>query len=239
MIRSLIAALGLMALTGSLTTMPARAQDTDRKLPNLIWLTGHGEVKVEPDMAIVTVGVLTQAPAARDAVSANNAAMTKIIATLKSSGLAEKDIQTSNFSVNPRYDYPDNSPPHLEGYDVSNTVSVTVRNLAKLGNVLDDVVSEGSNQINGIAFDLADRDPVEDEARKLAVADGKHKAEIYAAATGVKLGRIASISEGMVAPPPPPVTGRAMMKADAAPSVPVARGEQTVTIDVNIAWEIN
>lgn len=236
MMRSAIAALGLMALAGLHPVMPASAQEPDKIPPRLIALTGHGEVKAEPDMAIVTIGVLTQAPAARDAVTANNAAMEKVIASLKSAGIDEKDIQTANFSVNPRYENEDNGPPRLVGYDVSNTVAVIVRNLVKLGGVLDSVVSEGSNQINGIAFDIAKRGPAEDEARKLAVGDARRKAEIYAAAAGIKLGRIMSISEGAAQPPEPVYRGA--MKADMA-SVPVVQGQQTVAIDVNIAWEIN
>jgi uncharacterized protein YggE len=236
--RSTIAALGLVALAGFLSIMPTSAQDTDRiPPPRLIALTGHGEVRAEPDMAMVMIGVLTQAPSARDAVTGNNASMEKVIASLRSAGIADKDVQTANFSVNPRYDDQDNGSPKLIGYDVSNTVTVIVRNLAKLGGVLDNVVSEGSNQINGITFDIAKRDPLEDEARKLAVADARRKAEIYAAAAGIKLGRIMSVSEGMVQPPVP--VYRAAMKAADSGAVPIARGEQTLAIDVNIAWEIN
>jgi uncharacterized protein YggE len=241
MIRSLVAALGLLALAGSSLTMPANAQDTDQGTdtkipPRLIWLSGHGEVRAAPDMAVVTVGVQTTAKTAREAASANNTAMTQVIATLKSAEIAEKDIQTSNFTVNPRYENDDDGPAKLVGYDVSNNVAVIVRDLAKLGSVLDNVVSEGSNQIGGIAFDIADRSPVEDEARKGAVADAKRKAEIYAAAAGIKLGRIMSITEGAPAGPVP--VFRNAMKVGAA-AVPVAQGEQTVAIDVNIAWEIN
>ena len=160
-----------------------------------------------------------------------------MIAALKTSGIAEKDIQTSNFSVSPRYDYKENSQARLVGYDVSNTVTVTVRDLAGLGTMLDSVVNEGSNQISGIAFDIADRHVLEDQARKLAVADARRKAEIYAAAAGVSLGRVVVMSEFAVTPIP--IGPRAMMKTEAAPAVPIAQGEQTVTIDVNMAWEIN
>jgi uncharacterized protein len=114
---------------------------------------------------------------------------------------------------------------------------VSVRDLAGLGTMLDSVVNEGSNQISGIAFDIADRHVLEDQARKLAVADARRKAEIYAAAAGVSLGRVVVMSEFAVTPIP--IGPRAMMKTEAAPAVPIAQGEQTVTIDVNMAWEIN
>jgi uncharacterized protein len=228
MIRIFIAAL----ILNTLLAIPAVAQDREIKaLERAISLTGHGEVRAKPDMAVVTVGVMTQAVSARDAVTDNNAAMEKVIAALKTSGIAEKDIQTSNFSVSPRYDYKENSQARLVGYDVSNTVTVTVRDLAGLGTMLDSVVNEGSNQISGIAFDIAD------QARKLAVADARRKAEIYAAAAGVSLGRVVVMSEFAVTPMP--IGPRAMMKTEAAPAVPIAQGEQTVTIDVNMAWEIN
>ena len=207
MIRIFIAAL----ILNTLLAIPAVAQDREIKaLERAISLTGHGEVRAKPDMAVVTVGVMTQAVSARDAVTDNNAAMEKVIAALKTSGIAEKDIQTSNFSVSPRYDYKENSQARLVGYDVSNTVTVTVRDLAGLGTMLDSVVNEGSNQISGIAFDIADRHVLEDQARKLAVADARRKAEIYAAAAGVSLGRVVVMSEFAVTPMP--IGPRAMMK---------------------------
>jgi uncharacterized protein len=219
--------------------MPANAEDLDAKAPpRLISLSGHGEARAVPDMAVISLGVQASANTAREATSANNEAMTKVLAALKSAGIAEKDIQTSNFSISPRYDNDNDGPSKVIGYDVSNTVTVTVRNLAGLGSVLDTVVSEGSNQMGGIAFDIANRGPVEDEARKIAVADARRKAEIYAAAAGVGLGRIVSITEGVSVPPGPVFRG-AMMKADVASAVPVAQGEQTIAVDVNIAWEIN
>jgi hypothetical protein len=142
--------------------------------------------------------------------------------------------------VQPRYDYNnDGRPPRLVGYDVSNNVTVTVRQLDGLGKVLDQVVQSGSNQINGIQFDIANPQDATDEARKLAVADARRKAEIYAAAGGVKLGDIVSISEGVAYQPPAPIMRAKAMRAeamDAAP--PIAQGEQTLGVDVNIVWEI-
>ena len=164
--------------------------------------------------------------------------MNALFAALKDAGIAEKDIQTSNFMVQPRYDYQDGKPPKLVGYDVSNTVTVTVRKLAALGLLLDKVVQAGSNQINGIGFDVSKPDAALDEARKLATADAARKAKIYAEAMGVGLGPVMSISESTGYQPPMPMArGKAMM-ADAAAPVPVAAGEQTLSVDVNITWEI-
>jgi len=209
-------------------------------MPRLISLNGHGEVKAKPDMAVVNVGVMTQAPTAREALTQNTAAMEKVFASLKASGIEAKDIQTSNFMINPRYQYDQNNaqPPRVIGYDVSNTVTVSVKKLDTLGAVLDKVVGEGSNQINGVMFAIADDEKLKDEARKLAVADAERKAKLYAEATRISLGQIMSVSEGNYQPPQPVYYGKAV-RADAAPSaVPIAEGEQTVAIDVNIAWEI-
>jgi uncharacterized protein YggE len=237
--RRSLAALGLTGLAAAALATPSLAQES-KSMPRLITLNGHGEVKAKPDMAVVNVGVMTQAQTAREALNQNTATMEKIFASLKAAGIEPKDIQTSNFMINPRYDYGQNNnqPPRLIGYDVSNNVTVSVRKLASLGEVLDKVVSEGSNQINGVMFAIADDEKLTDEARKLAVADAERKAKLYAATAGISLGQIMSVSEGNFQPPQPVYYGKAM-RADAAPSaVPIAEGEQTVAIDVNVAWEI-
>ncbi len=239
--RRSIAALGLtgLAAAATLTTIPSLAQES-KTMPRVFSLNGHGEVKARPDMAVVNVGVMTQAQTAREALSENTKAMEKIFASLKAAGIEAKDIQTSNFMVNPRYQYDPNNaqPPRVIGYDVSNTVAVSVRKLDTLGLVLDTVVSEGSNQVNGVMFAIADDAKLQDEARKLAVADAERKAKLYAETVRITLGPIMSLSEGNVQPPQPVFYGKAM-RADAAPSaVPIAEGEQTVAIDVNITWEI-
>lgn len=214
---------------------PALAEET--KLPRVMTLTGHGEVKQVPDMVTVTAGVATQGTTAAEALAANTAAMTKMMETLKAGGIPDKDIQTSNFSIQPRYDYNGN-PPKLDGYDVSNTVTVTLHDVGALGGLLDKLVQAGSNQINGISFGVSKPDAALDEARKLAAADARHKAEVYAAATGVRLAEIISISEQQ-AYAPSPIPMRAAMKASmAAAPVPVEAGEQTLSMDVTITWEI-
>jgi hypothetical protein len=215
---------------------PALAQ-TD-KAPRSLALAGHGEVRVAPDVAVVTLGVTSQGESAAAALGANTAAMQAVFAALKSAGVADKDVQTSGFSVQPRYDYGSGgTAPRLAGYEVANTVTVTVRRLDGLGDLLDRVVAAGSNQIHGIQFLLARPDAAADEARRLAVEDARRKAKLYAAAAGLRLGEVLSISEG-AAPPPLPIRA-GMLRADAAAAdVPVAAGEQAVTVDINIVWEI-
>jgi uncharacterized protein YggE len=229
----------LLVLTGMLfLALPLAAQE--RELPvRTIALMGIGEVRARPDMAVITVGVIRRAATAREALSQNNSAMTEVINLLKQLGIDEKDIQTSGFSVNPAYQYDNQNqqPPKIIGYDVSNQVAVIVRKLEDLGGLLDQVVSKGSNQIYGIAFSIADPKPLEDEARRLAIADALRKAQLYAESAGISLGQIVSILE-YVQPPPVPLYGKVQRMEAQDAAVPVAEGQQLISIQVNVSWEI-
>lgn len=235
MLRPTFAAAAIAATLAAAS--PALAQDN--KMPRLISLSGNGEVRRAPDIAFVTTGVLSQGATAAEALAANTSAMNALFAALNDAGIAEKDVQTSNFMVQPRYNFQDNKAPELVGYDVSNNVTITVRKIGDLGALLDKVVQAGSNQINGIGFDVSEPSASLDEARKLATEDATRKAKIYAEAMGVTLGPVMSISEGVSYQPPMPMArGKVMMADAAAAPVPVAAGEQRLSVDVNITWEI-
>jgi len=166
--------------------------------------------------------------------------MSAIIDALKKAGIAEQDIQTSNFSVSPQYPpYQQNQtqPPRISGYQVSNQVTVRVKNLGKLGNILDTLVQVGANQINGISFDIDQPNPLQNDARKLAVADARAKAELYAAAAHVTLGRVLQISEATIVVGPQP-RAYAMDKVATQSSVPIAAGQQTLSANVSLIYEI-
>jgi uncharacterized protein YggE len=235
MFKTFIAASALTLAAAFIT--PAHADEA--KLMRSISLSGHGEVHVTPDMAIVTVGVTSSSATAREALDSNTKSMEAIMATLKDAGIEMRDVQTSNFMVNPRYDYGQNNsqPPRVVAYDVSNNVAVTVRKLEVLGAVLDHVVSSGSNQINGVMFQVSKPEAATDEARKLAVEDAKRKAKVYSDASGVALGHIVSLSEGGGYQPPIPVY-KSMRAEGMSADVPIAQGEQAFSVDVNIVWEI-
>lgn len=225
-------------LLAVLAVLPARAEEA--KPMRSIQISGHGEVRQAPDLAIVTTGVVTSAADAKSALASNTTAMTALFAQLKASNVADKDVQTSNFSVQPQYDYGQNNnqPPKITGYQVSNTVTVTLRKLDSVGDVLDKLVSSGSNQVGGISFSIADPQAALDEARKAAMADALRKANVITGAAGVKLGVIMSLTEGGDNAPPPVIMMRAKaMAAEAAP-VPVAQGEQVIGADVNVVWTI-
>jgi uncharacterized protein len=238
MLKSIVAALGFMAV---LALVPVQAEEA--KNLRVISISGHGEVRVVPDLAVVTVGVTSQAATAREALDANTKSMKALLDTLKKAGIEDRDMATSNFSVSPRIDYnnsgssSNNQPPKVVGYDVNNMVTITVRKIDELGELLDVAVSTGSNTVNGISFSVSKPDDMLTEARKLAVRDARSKAETYAAAGGFKLGNIVSLSEGTAYQPPMPYMAKAA-RAEAADAVPIAQGEQSLTIDVSINYEI-
>ena len=214
---------------------PALAQEAE---PATMGVTGIGEVSLAPDMATLRIGVETRADSAAAAVADNNEAAQAIIATVKENGVAAEDIQTANFSVSPVYDetsYQRPEGPRIVGYQATNQVVARVRNLDRLPGLLDATVGSGANRIDGLAFGLADDTAALDEARRLAVQDARRKAEVYADAAGVQLGTIRSISE--TGGGPLPIYDRAM-RAEAAASVPIERGQTTVTATVQIVWEI-
>jgi uncharacterized protein len=224
-------------LISAATFNPAFSEDV--KVNRMISITGHGEVRATPDIAIITMGVLSSAATAREALDINTKSMTDLMSALKTANIEAKDIMTSNFNVAPRYDYGQNNgqPPKLAGYDVSNNVTVTLRKIDGVGNVLDKAVTSGSNQINGISFAIANPLAATDEARKLAVRDATRKAQLYATSATVNLGNIVSISEGGGNYQPPVPMQAKMMAADSAP-VPIAQGEQVISAEVNITWEL-
>ncbi len=232
--------LTLMAWAAPLT--PVAAQEAPKRT---ISVSATGTVTAEPNIAVVTMGVLTEAKTARAALSANTKAMGALIDQLVAQEIAKKDLQTSNFSVQPRYVYPKRSsdglqrPPRVVGYTVSNQLTAIVRNLDSLGEVLDKAVSTGSNQIQGLRFSIDKPGPLRDEARKRAVSRAVARAKLLAEAAGVTLGPIMSMSEsGGVRPPQPVARGRVLAAEAADAPVPVARGEQELSATVNITWAL-
>lgn len=203
--------------------------------PRVLTVTGTGEGKGVPDQATLSTGVVSQAPTAAGALAANSRAMNQVFDTLKRAGIADKQIQTSDFSVSPQYKTTTNGPQRIVGYQVSDTVTVIVDKLDKVGPALDALVAAGANQIEGPSFSIADPKPLLAEARQAAVNDAIARARSYAAAAGVTLGPILSIGEGGSEAPPQPMLRMAM---SVAPVTPVAAGEQSVSASVTISWEI-
>ena len=236
--RPIIAFTALILATS--LSMPAFAANE----PALISVTGTGEVSAAPDTAYINSGVTTQGATAREALDANTKAMNDLLATLKEAGIEARDVQTSGFSVSPNYVYTDardangyTLPPKINGYQVYNTVNVRIRQLDTLGAVLDKQVTVGANTINGITFSVADPSKLYDEARKAAFADAKEKADLYAEAAGEALGLLKSVSETQGYDQPQPYMMKADLAAASAP-VPVATGELSFSINVQVTWSV-
>jgi uncharacterized protein YggE len=226
----------LLALAAALLTpLPAAAEDA--RMDRTITVSATGTATAVPDAARIQTGVIAEAATAREALSANNAAMAKLIAGLKENGIDPKDIQTANFNLNPRYTNPrDGQPPVIDGYQASNQVEVHVRDLDKIGDVLDKLVTLGANQMNGITFEVSAAETLRDAARKVAIANARRRAELYAAAAGAKVGKVMAINEGGSAEPRPYF--KAGRVAAAMDSVPVERGTQALEANVTVTWEL-
>lgn len=201
----------------------------------LITVTGEASLPATPDMAAVSLGVTTEGATAAEAMAANSAALNAVLDRLKAAGIDDNDLQTSNLSLSPNWvGYDSGSTPTISNYVASNMLNVRVRDLAVLGGVLDASIADGANTLNGITFDLATPRPVMDEARKAAVADAKVRAELYATAAGVSLGKLVSISEVQGYGAPMPV----FMDAKAASPVAVATGQIAMQAQVTVTYEI-
>lgn len=212
----------------------ARAEDPAKAS---LTVTGQGMVDAVPDLATVSLGVTTQDASAAAAMAANSAALAAVMERLSAAGIEARDIQTSNLSLNPNWQHsPDGStPPTITGYVASNQLTVRVRDIARLGAVLDAAISDGANTLNGIAFGMQDDAALLDEARTRAVQDARSRAQTLAGAAGVQLKRIVSITEGGGYAPPMPMY---RMEAAMAPDVPVAQGEIGIGASVTVVYEI-
>lgn len=203
-------------------------------------LSAYGETKVAPDMASISLGVMTEGKTAAEAMQANATRMSAVMASLRKAGIADKDIQTSNLNLNPQYKYQENQPPLLIGYQASNNVTITVHDLKRLGAAVDASVNAGANQVQGISFGLEDPTAAENAARAAAVKALVAKADLYAQATGYKVSRLVSLSEGGGYTPAPPMPMAAFaakrMESDAGTSV--SGGQLSVRIDISGLYEL-
>ncbi len=227
---------GALAIIALAAASP-EAQEADRT--PVLTAAGQGSVSVVPDIAIVTMGVVSRAGTANAALSSNSADLANVIDAVRDEGVEDTDIGTTGFSIRPiherlRPDQIGENPPAIVGYQVSNQIRVVIRDIAGSGGLLDRVVRAGANQVNGISFDIDDRQAAADAALASAIADARRKAEIMADAAGVRLVRILSVSSGDDRRGP--VFERALaVRADAVPVMP---GEQAVTASATVIWEI-
>ncbi len=229
-------ALIFAALALTLAGTTARADEALRTIS----VTGLGEVTATPDIAHATVGVRTVAKTARAALSENSTTMAAVLDALRSRGIADRDMRTTNVSLHPRWrtEVTENGTRAqvLTGYEAANLLRVTCRDLSKLGELLDALAGAGANEMRGISFDIDNKGKLMDEARAIAVRNARAKAQLYAREAGVSLGAVLSISEAGV--PAPLHRSRAMAEMAVAASVPIAEGEQTVSASVSMTFAI-
>ena len=236
----LVAGPALAAVTSPAPRYAAAVNAADQPPEHTIAVTGSGKVTVVPDLATINLGVLIEKNTAKAARQAAAESMTQVVAAIKALGIDEKDIATTTISLQPVYNYNTNGGNQtIRGYQLQNAVTVTVRDLEKLGDVLDNSVVSGATQVNGITFDVADRTAAEAKAREAAVADAKAKADTLAKGVGVSVTGVSSISETVTNPV---WYGREMAAGAIAPdaaSTPVMAGTTDVTIDVQVTFLIN
>src|SRR3954470_24136332 len=201
-------------------------------------ISATGEVTRVPDIAIISAGVVSRSPTATGALQDAANRMQRVLAALKRAGVADRDVQTSNISLNPEYRYVENQPPQLTGYTASNKLTIRFRDIRNSGKILDALVSQGANQINGPSLTVDKPETALDEARARAVVSGRARAELYARSLGMRIVRVVSVSEsgGYAAPPPMPMYARAEI-AQAA-DTKIVPGEQKLQVTLAMTFEL-
>jgi uncharacterized protein YggE len=237
---ALIGALMLGALSW---TAPAAAQQqatiTQSIAGTRLDLTATGEVTRVPDVAVISAGVVSRAATASAALQDSANRMERVLAALKRAGVAERDIQTSSVNLNPEYRYPENQSPQLVGYTATNQLTIRFRDIRNSGKILDALVAEGANQINGPSLTIDKPEAALDEARAKAIAEGKARAELYARSMGLRVVRVVSVSEsgGYAVPPPAPPMPMAVRAYDSA-ETKIVPGEQKLQVSLAMTFEL-
>lgn len=229
---TIVLATGL-AMTASAQTPPTATSDG-----TLLTINADARTTRVPDIATLSTGVVTQATDANTALRQNSEQMAKVVTAIKAAGIADRDVQTTGISINPQYRYAENQPPAITGYQASNTLNVKVRDIARLGKVLDALVAVGANQVNGPNFEIDNPDEAYDEARVAAVKKAQARADLYAKTLGLRVRRVVSIHDGGDNTPPAPIPGVMRMQAMDTAETPVSAGESTLSASVTMVFEL-
>lgn len=238
--RRTILAASLMALSlGGFIALAPPASAQGATPVRQVTVHGEGQAAAAPDEAAIAGGTQVQSRTAREAMDGNSRAMRQVQEALRATGIADRDVATSALTLRPVIDYQSSgNRPRVVGYTAGHRLQVRVRDLTKLGDVLDRMVAAGANQIDGLQLTVSDWSKKVDEARVAAVADARRKAEILARAAGARLGKVLSISEQGGASPPPVMRRMASPSASSAEPVPIAAGDQTFRMTVTVVWEL-
>ena len=235
--------LALMISAAAMTAAPAAAQDAVAVVRPVagtrLDISATGSVSRVPDLAIISAGVVTKSPTASGAIADNAARMERVRAALKRAGIADRDIQTSSINLNPDYRYDNNQPPVLTGYQASNSVSIRFRDIRNTGKILDALVAQGANQINGPSLTIDKPEAAYDEARTKALAAGRARADLYARSLGMRVTRLLSVSEGGTNMPRPPYPMAMMAQAERSDAkTAIEPGSQDLEITLAMSFEL-
>ena len=233
--------MALLIGAASVSAMPAGAQEVVAARPiagTRLDINATGSVSRVPDLAIISAGVVTKARTASGAIAANATRMERVRAALKRAGIADRDIQTSSISLNPDYRYENNQPPVLTGYQASNTVSIKFRDIRNSGEILDALVAEGANQINGPSLTIDKPEAAYDEARTKALAVGRARAERYARSLGMRVVRLLSVSESGGYRPPMPMAMMAQAERSSDAKTSIDPGTQDLEVSLAMSFEL-
>jgi len=214
--------------------LPAAAQNSDSQ-SNRIIVSGEAAVSVEPDLVQIRAGVTTDAKSAQEAADANAKAMTEVSNAVRALGVPDTDVQTARYSLQPVYEAGPQNRNRLVGFQASNSLLITIRERDRIGELIDQVVGVGANTMGNIEFMVSEPSKHLDDARKRAVEDARRRAELYASAAGVKLGRPIEIIEQSATVPPQPMM---MMRSAAQQQTPISPGERTLRLSISVAYEL-
>lgn len=234
--------LGALMLASAAPVAPALAQDSPAITQTItgtrLDLTSVGEVTRVPDVAIITAGVVSRSATASGAIQDSADRMSRVLAALKRAGVADRDVQTSSVNLNPEYRYPENQAPQLTGYTASNSVTIRFRDIRNSGKILDALVGQGANQINGPNLTIDKPAAALDEARANAIAAGRARAELYARSLGMRVARVVSVSENGGYAVPPPAPPMPMMARAEMANTDIEPGEQKLQVSLSMTFEL-
>jgi uncharacterized protein YggE len=231
--------LAAASVAASLAAQPATLPPRESGTPETVSVTGTSRVSLTPDRFSFNVGVQTQAPTVEEAVNENNARIAAVVAALKKAGATDQEIRTSGFSVYPQQNYVQGQPPRVIGYQVSNSVTVTKKQIADAGRLLQVAINAGVNEASGLQFEVSDPARGRDQGLRTAFDDARAKATLLAQAAGRSIGRAIMITEGAEpVAPRPMVMARTMAKAEAVSQVPVESGSSELTYIVSVVFEM-
>jgi uncharacterized protein YggE len=235
--RHIAAAIAAALAAGSASAQAATTAMVN-PAPATLTLSADAEVQAAPDLADIGAGVMTEAAEAEQALRANAERMSKVVAAIRKAGVADRDIQTTGLNLQPQFRYEQNREPILTGFRASNRVQVTLRDTKNAGRIIDTLVREGANQIDGPNFRISNPEPLLDKARQEAVRKARVRADLYATAAGLRVKRITSISEAQDFRPMPSPVPRVAMAMEASADSPIVPGEVRMKVTVQMGFEL-